>query len=58
MGGQVSAPALFQRPSMLMPTSTSSTVNVNMGGVEIHDQMSAAMFEARVRQIMASAVGA
>ena len=54
---RVSAPALWQRPAMTMPASTSSTVNVDMGGVSIYDQMSAAVFEARVRQIMASSVG-
>ena len=54
---RVSAPALFQRPAMTMPVSSSSTVNVAMGGVSIYDQMSAAVFEARVRQIMASSVG-
>ena len=54
---RVSAPALFQRPAMTMPASSSRTVNVNMGGVNIHDQMSEAVFEARVRQIVTSAVG-
>ena len=54
---RVSAPALFQRPAMTMPVSSSRTVNVNMGGVSIYDQMSAGVFEARVRQIMASSVG-
>ena len=54
---RISAPALWQRPAMTMPASTSSTVNVNMGGVNIYDQMGAAVFEARVRQIMASSVG-
>ena len=54
---RVSAPALFQRPAMTMPASSSRTVNVNMGGVSIYDQMSAGVFEARVRQIMASSVG-
>ena len=54
---RVSAPALFQRPAMTMPASSSRTVNVNMGGVRIYDQMSEAVFEARVRQIVTSAVG-
>ena len=56
MGGRASAPALFQRPAMTMPVSTSSTVNVDMGGVNIYDQMSWAVFEANVRQIMARSV--
>jgi len=54
---RVSAPALFQRPAMTMPATSSSTVNVNMGGVSIYDQMSEAVFEAQVRQIVTSAVG-
>lgn len=54
---RVSAPALFQRPAMTMPVSSSRTVNVNMGGVNIYDRMSEAVFEARVRQIVTSEVG-
>jgi len=58
MGGALAVPALFQRPAMAMPAGgTTNTLNMNMGGVNIYDQMSAATFEARVRQIVTSTIG-